>query len=638
MKRKAAETSSSSASKSQTLEDDKVESLFNPKIWDPKYQQELRDEIASSKPFNWGSIPNLVDENLLRAVRKEIETEIQFSKKETDIYKVNQSGDLANLSKLDWNDLSRLPNLFKLREILYSEKYRKFFSFITQSGDLSSEKTDMSINTYTKGCHLVPHDDVIGSRRISFILYLPDPDRTWKSHYGGGLRLYDTIMPNIPQNDPCAKLVPQFNQIAFFKVNPGFSFHDVEEVKVDKHRLSIQGWYHIPQPGEKAYIVNEEKSWIQKNITDLVPLDQHILQDFEFPKEEREFLSTYQIKHFETILNEEKSITESLSIPKELKTIPLEDKFLSKEEVKYLRKYISEEHLTEEGITKLQTQFSENSFLTIETFLNNEKSELLKELIKITELEKDCPYVSKDVSYPWKTAMPSHKRKYLYIDGKKFQKFETGEDLIATINNDELSNFEMVKEIISSKKTSNDDYGVEIELIELSCFFKSLIFKKYLLLLTSLCLVSEQILIRRFRPGLDFTLANKCQLNVKHFNEILDNVLEGTLCLTPSKGWESGEVGGYEMYMMDDTKEKLEDEVDIEAEWYKNDDGGDSVLLNCKPSWNSFNLVLRDESVLEFVKYVSWSAKSSRWDIKLKYDVKSLEEDEGDDENEEGDE
>lgn len=377
MKRSSGDDSAAQA-KMQTLEDDKLKALFNPRIWEPDYQKELRDEIANSKPFNWGSIPKLIDDDLLRAVRKEIETEIHFSKKETDIYKVNQSGDLANLSKLDWNDLSRLPNLFKLRQLLYSEKYRDFFAYITQSGHLSGKKTDMSINTYTKGCHLVPHDDVIGSRRISFILYLPDPDRKWKSHYGGGLRLYDTIMPNVPENDPCAKLVPQFNQIAFFKVNPGFSFHDVEEVKVDKHRLSIQGWYHIPQEGDKGYIPNEEATYIDKNITQLGELDSAVLEDFEFPKEERELLPNYQIKHFEKILERSNSgdndSSNVLSIPSGMKVIPSEIPSLTEEEVAYLSEYVALEHLTKEGISKLQESFLENSFLSIESFLNEEKS------------------------------------------------------------------------------------------------------------------------------------------------------------------------------------------------------------------------------------------------------------------------
>lgn len=626
MKRKAPSNPAILPQKQVILEEDKVKSLFNEKIWNPEFRDELKQEIAESKPYNWGTIRDLVNDELLRAVRKEIETEIHFTKKETDIYKVNQSGDLANLAGLDWNDLSRLPNLYKLRQILYSEVYRDFIAYVTGSGKLSGQKADMSINTYTKGCHLLTHDDVIGSRRISFILYLPDPDRTWKSHYGGGLRLFDSIIPNVPYSDPCAKLVPQFNQIAFFRVQPGFSFHDVEEVKVDKHRLSIQGWYHIPQKGEDGYIPGEEEAWVRTNTSTLAQLESNVLQDYEFPKFERDILPYHQVKHFEKVLNFKKSEQGTEDQSREVTPVSAisDENYLSEQELEYLTQYISSEHLSKAGIAKLQEKFLEDSALQIDSFLNETKSELAKMLIKKEELEKDCPYEAKDVQSPWKTAIPPHKWRYLYIDGKSHENFRNEADILANLNREELPNFELLKQ------TLDDSNRTEKELIDLVEFFKSTIFKKYLALVTSLCPLSEQILIRRFRPGQDFTLATKCQLNelLKNVEGFVDSVLEGTLCLTPFDGWESGEVGGYELYMADNEEEHEEEaktqlDKDVEdAAVYRADDNGDSVLINSPARWNTFNLVLRDESVLEFVKYVSWSAKSSRWDIKMQWDVK----------------
>ena len=136
------------AAKQLAMEEDKMKALFNQKIWNTEWQDNLRDTIADAQPYQWGSITDLVDDSLLRAVRKEIETEIHFTLKETDIYKVNQSGDLANLSGLNWADLSRLPNMYKLREILYSEPYRKVIAKVTGSKYLSGKKMDMSANTY----------------------------------------------------------------------------------------------------------------------------------------------------------------------------------------------------------------------------------------------------------------------------------------------------------------------------------------------------------------------------------------------------------------------------------------------------------------------------------------------------------
>ncbi|SCU81551.1 LANO_0B03488g1_1 [Lachancea nothofagi CBS 11611] len=620
MKRVSAKQVAQEQQKQPTMQVDKVKSLFNDKIWDPTFQEDLKQEIHDSQPYNWGTIRDLVDDELLRKVRKEIETEIHFTSKETDIYKVNQSGDLANLSGLDWNDLSRLPSLCRLREILYSEVYRDVISHVTGAGKLSGSKMDMSINTYTKGCHLLTHDDVIGSRRVSFILYLPDPDKRWKDHYGGGLRLFPSIVANVPQSDHSAKLVPQFNQIAFFQVQPGFSFHDVEEVRVNKHRLSIQGWYHIPQKEEKGFIAGEEEAWVKTNTSTLAQLESKVLQDYEFPKGERDILPYHQIRHVDELLAAQSCKEgDSQSLP--------DLRLLSAKEMDFLSDFISPHHLTQEGINKLQSHFVEKSQLQIEDFLNDDRAEFLKQLIKKDEMEKDCPYESVNVKAPWKTAMPPHKWRYLYIDGKSHENFQNEQDILNKLNNEEMPNYTLLSQTLEDKK-----YQTETQLIALANFFQSSAFKKYLALLTLLSPLSEQVLIRRFRPGKDFTLATQIHKNdlLKQVEGFVDAVLEGTLCLTPSDGWESGEVGGYELYM-DNQDEDENANKDIEdAAVYKSDDAGDSVLINKPPSWNSFNLVLRDESVLQFIKYISWSAKSSRWDVTVQWDVKTVDEDDHD--------
>lgn len=56
-------------------------------------------------------------------------------------------------------------------------------------------------------------------------------------------------------------LQPNFNQFAFFQVQPGHSFHSVEEVVVEGDgikggvgaRMSISGWFHKPIQGEEGY-------------------------------------------------------------------------------------------------------------------------------------------------------------------------------------------------------------------------------------------------------------------------------------------------------------------------------------------------------------------------------------------------
>jgi prolyl 3-hydroxylase /prolyl 3,4-dihydroxylase len=177
---------------------------------------------------------------------------------------VNQTGDLASLSYLSDEQRALFPNLVVLRNALYSSHFRAFLQAVTCCGPLSGTTQDMSVNSYTRGCHLLNHDDVIGTRRVSYILYMPLPsDQPWLTEYGGALELYpvrdDGTIPE-PDVAPVKTIPPSWNQFVFFEVQPGKSFHSVEEVTVGEEghaRLSISGWFHAAQPGEEGYVAEE---------------------------------------------------------------------------------------------------------------------------------------------------------------------------------------------------------------------------------------------------------------------------------------------------------------------------------------------------------------------------------------------
>ena len=61
-------------------------------------------------------IHELVDDKLLRAVRDEIKENVSFTPKETDIYKIHQSGDLANLDGLDDDARARFGRAASLQD------------------------------------------------------------------------------------------------------------------------------------------------------------------------------------------------------------------------------------------------------------------------------------------------------------------------------------------------------------------------------------------------------------------------------------------------------------------------------------------------------------------------------------------
>jgi len=193
------------------------------------------------------------------------------------------------LSYLTKDQIQLLPSLLALRNALYSAEFRSFVRSVTGCGPLSGKMQDMSVNSYRAGCHLLNHDDVIGSRRVSYILYMPLPyGKPWKAEYGGALELYPMLdapktaetQGRLPEPDvlPSKIIPPSWNQFVFFEIQvrtfilyavhcpelspiflqPGKSFHSVEEVVVDvsdegKQRLSISGWFHKPQSGEEGY-------------------------------------------------------------------------------------------------------------------------------------------------------------------------------------------------------------------------------------------------------------------------------------------------------------------------------------------------------------------------------------------------
>jgi len=55
------------------------------------------------------------------------------------------------------------------------------------------------------------------------------------------------------------------------------------------------------------------------------------------------------------------------------------------------------------------------------------------------------------------------------------------------------------------------------------------------------------------------------------------------------------------------------------------DDDDDATLLTVQPGFNRLLLVLRDEGVMRFVKYVSAAAEGSRWDVCGEYEVGMIE-------------
>lgn len=492
-------------------------------------------------------------------------------------------------------------------------------------------------NVYTPGCHLLCHDDVIGSRRVSWILYLLDPDRPWKPEYGGALRLYPTEQlkvatgekVRVPQPDFSVSIPPAWNQLSFFTVQPGESFHDVEEVYRRQQgepeeddggriRMAISGWFHIPQPGEDGYEEGLEEKLAEKS--SLAQLQGGKADVFDEPR-----------SHF-------------VENPHWEEQAKAGDDAISADEFDFLIKYMNPNYLLPDTVDELSKMFSDESSLRLAEFLSPKFCARLREYLESKDHEPNpslpCNPLYKERSEVG-VARPPHKHRFLYR--KAVQPIETTYPDSTTL-------------------TPYDD------LVDI--LFPHPAFTKWISLVTGITLTRSNILARRFRRGMDYTLATA------YDDE--DPQLEVCLGITPTKGWgdeeednaeaqENGvavkngraseqparpqeEVGGYEMYMAADDDEGADTgaasaegsthtgagqrrKTKADPAVYRSaaDDEDDGILFSQPAAWNNLAIVLRDRGVLRFTKYVSRAAQGDRWDICAEYGVE-FGEDEDDEE------
>ncbi|KAK4512750.1 uncharacterized protein ATC70_003456 [Mucor velutinosus] len=526
-----------------------IKDKFYPGLFDQASREAVRQSVQDSKPYPHCKISKLINDDLLRRVHKEIYSKLSFTTKETDIYKVNQTGDLANMDGLSEQERGELASLFELRNAIYSKEFREYVQYVTGCGPLSPTKMDMSVNTYTEGCHLLNHDDVIGTRRISFILYMPgEPDDHWDPSFGGALELYPVVERDTPANEPTVSVPPQWNQFAMFTVLPGYSFHSVEEVVVEgKPRLSIQGWFHFPQEGELGYKKDAEKSESLST-----------LQQLETAVDVKENFEQYK-----TELTEEGTLG------------------LTEEDLTELATWMNPVYLNTEFIAQITDKFLDESAVQLKEILNQELFDKIKAAtFKCDEMDNFI-----------KGVMPPH---------------GTGVRGDWTVQGSPVSQrFLKLNDHVKSDEETSVLFG------QLRSHFQSEAFRHWLAVLSQLLPTGYRGMARRFRPGHDFTLATT---NLRG-----RPVLDATLCLatTPNaeaaEKWESCEYGGYECYMA------AHEGDDDPATYRFNDDDG--ALLTMAAGANELSLVLRDENVMRFVKYVSARSPGARWDVAFEYDL-----------------
>lgn len=656
-----------------------VVSAFAPNLFDSTTVSQFNAEYETSAPYKHAVIPSLIDDSLLKAARQEIIDELRFAEKETDIYKVNQTGDLANLDGLPAEEAGRLHDLLRVRNAIYSHEFRSWLQGVTGCGPLSAKKKDMSINDYRQGCHLLNHDDVISTRRVSYILYLPDPEQPWQAEWGGALELYPVKTKGTPDDVPSKVIPPKWNQFTFFTVQPGHSFHSVEEVvHPSQSRLSISGWFHRPQEGEEGFTTEDEKkeAEVEKEMSSLESLS---------AKENAKLFEAY---------------------PEEYSP-PLPGSPLSQEEKKFLIQFLNPAYLVDKTQEQLYKQFGDDSHVLLADVLRKEIAGPIEKALRNADARDGFQWWASGKGEE-STRIQAHgvatdRAEGADAEAKKFSIAGPPHKQRYAVLSEQAAPSK-AKEVATSQATIPNPLPTDAsELLKLlsTVLFPSNAFRHFLANISQLVpLGARPVEARRFRPGLDYTLARSDP----------EAVLDVTLNLTPdvvkpsleeerkggprglagkakkpktsapsfsaaSKGllsksqakdlaakWESGDIGGWECYMAphegeedpavyqsaNSGKKKAEDgdaemkdgeaaqgeeeEEEIvemvEDDGLEEDEDFDGVLLNLTPSFNTLSVVLRDEAVMRFVKYLAANAGGSRWDIIGEFEVGAIEEDE----------
>jgi len=224
-KRKLGADASAEGSKKGKVDD--VLSVISPSLLSEKSRNKLKWFHDHSGPYKHLVLSPLCHREHMVKVHEEIVQNLDGNLKETDLYKLYQTTEMSRIKAGVGDNSAILGHLLQLREAIYSKDFRDFIQDITGCGELT-DRTDLSCNAYSNGCHLLCHDDVIGTRCISFIMYITDPNTEWTATDGGGLELYplDETAPQtngqgIPTSIPTKTILPKFNTMALFVVQPG---------------------------------------------------------------------------------------------------------------------------------------------------------------------------------------------------------------------------------------------------------------------------------------------------------------------------------------------------------------------------------------------------------------------------------
>jgi len=270
---------------------------------------------------------------------------------------------------------------------------------------------------------------------------------------------------------------------------------------------------------------------------------------------------------------------------------------LTEQDLVSLARWISSEYLDMKSLSSISEHFEENSYAVLENFLRKDLAKEMMVSLQAADADaglsgdawREAPPYHGGVGQGWVAVGPPHLRRYMRFQGAPSDGPVSPQVRLGTV-------LQAVADELFTERA----------------------FRRWLCTVTQLDVLDEgDVSVRRFRPGLDYTVA------ANH-----ETVLPGRASLDVTLGvvrdedgadaeqWASEAWGGFECYMEaeDEKAETVQGQ-----ERYKIDGGG--PLVNLPAASNTLCLVMRDAGTLRFMKYVSGDAASSRADISACFSV-----------------
>ena len=613
-------------------------SILHPDVFSDATVARRALAYASAPPYPHGVVSPLCDDARLRAVQLEMRENLTATFKETDLFKVLQTGDLVTIDALDPSVAPKIPELLALRAAIYSPEFRAMVQKMTGCAPLT-DRVDCSANVYPRSGHLLCHDDVIGTRCVSYIVYLTDPDDPWTARDGGALELYPVDAPGTPATDPSAELLPAWNSMAFFTVAPGRSFHSVQEVFAeDKPRLSISGWYHAAEPpagGDRASTLAQLRG-ARGTPSGGAEEDDDIADFVPFPSAVAAVMRAAAKASEETERGPEEEEEDAGGpgaaagpggggVGAGSDSEDSEPLGPDAADLAYLARFVNAEYLDPANVAQIREKMEEDSSVQMREFLRPEVAARLRFVTRREDAaaglgDGKVPRRTAGVGGGWRVVGPTHKQRYAAYDGAGLPE---GVSIAAEGGVDDPKGKGVERDPKGDDVSADVSAGAALREVK-ETLLASEPFARLLTALTGLRPTAHKGEIRRFRPGLDYTVAHRGILTT-------DPRLDATLCLVDDDGdlnssaWDFGEVGGFECYIAADETGAAGDAATDEVYDAAGNEEEEDELLSVSATHNTLSLVHRDEGLMRFVKYVSHLAPSSRWDVAMQYTVEDVE-------------